>query len=463
MGSEKTSLITLFLSSLILFGCGDRGSSPVIDKKENGTLSQYGVENEKKPNQVKQTPAPKVDPENSEETEPEATEEDRWWMRFPWEKAARPLLFDEDGTAMPLDIKPRHYYRIRGKTKETTLEIHRQVAKAVGLPVTEDESPKLAMFLSARSSIETSLQGNQRPFDNRGTVHSLDMKAAYRAGIRSRKKYVEAGNELAKEKPWVFLGYGQGGMISWFFLDDWDILGDPRMLGDSVIGALTYRRALVSAYNSQKNSMIRCYEYDDVGRTKTTFYNGKKYRVKKVAINKEKFEACMDEGPKSRAEKRDEEKLVARCERDNRKTYRWKPGAPQPDNTVPIPELTWWQLKRAAGGQPCPPWEGDTYYKHTTAKHQKRAEQFGLDLTDVVRRKDLGDEPEGVNQYELWMQIWDATMVAMEEPPINWERLMTLGSEQSDSVPATGPSKAKIEENRLRARGESIDPYARRN
>jgi hypothetical protein len=458
MGSKIKSLARL-LAFVPVMGC-EADSTQVHENTE--VSSQYEFSS-KEPSPL---PTPDLEHSDFEENvdatgkKQEAKEVDEWWMALPWKKAVKPLLFDKDGTPMPMSLHPRSYYRIAGKTKETTKEVHRQIAIAVGLRASEEHVPKLARFLSTRSSIETSMQGNQRPFDTRGSVHSLDVKAAYRAGIRSRDKYIEAGNELAKDTPWIFLGYGQGGMISWFFLDDWDIKGDPRMLGDSVIGGLTYRRALVSAYNSQKNSKIRCFEYDNEGRAKTLFFNGKNYRVGKVAIDADKYQACMDEGPKSRAEKKSEDKLVARCEHDSRKTYKWKPGAPQPENTVPIPEITWWQLKRAAGGQACPPWKGDTYYKHTKAKHAKRAAAFDLDLTGVVRRRDLGHEPEGVNQYDLWKSIWDSVVESLGDKPINWENLSTIGSEEPVYV---GPSPEKIEQERRRARGEDIDPFKQRN
>jgi len=156
-----------------------------------------------------------------------------------------------------------------------------------------------------------------------------------------------------------------------------------------------------------------------------------------------------------RGEKKSPDVLEKRCRRENRKTYRWKPGDPQPDNTVKIPEITWWQLKRAAGGQPCPPWRGDEYYKQTTKKHTDRGKRFGLDLLSVVRSRDLGKEPD-VNQYEHWKKVWDDVIRALGEPPVAWDNLKEIGRETEYSMEIS-PQKAR--EERMRSRGEDLDRY----
>jgi len=459
MGSQFKSLIFLFATATLTLCCV---GNPSENETQTESYPQYEpISDEPQIEEVEsESGEPKETVIPDTPSEPEVSEPEDWWMEYPWERAVKPLVFDDDGTPLPLQTHPRSYYKISGLTKQTTLEIHRQIAIAVGLKVTEKKTPRLAKFLSARASMETSSQGNQRPFDTRGVVHSLDVKAAWRSGMRNRDKYVEAGNILAKERPYVFLGYGQGGMISWLFLDNWDMLGDPRMLGDSVIGGLTYRRSLVDSYKKLSSSRIQCYEYDDVGKVKVTGFNGKKYRVGQYAIDDEKYQACIDDGPKDRSEKKNESKLERRCFLSSRKTYKWKPGMEQPENTVPVPKITWWRLKRSSGGKPCPSWKGDTYVKHIRAKLGKHAAPFDLDLDAVVRLKDLGEEPEGVNQYSLWKKIWDATMIALNQEPINWENLRLTGREVPMDI---GPSPEKIEQERRRARGENIDPFARKS
>lgn len=341
-----------------------------------------------------------------------------WWMSMPWEETVSLLAFDSEGTPSPIDVKPR----ITKKTRDTTREIHKQIAihtsaRGMAKKVGNRRSPKLAAFLSSRASIETSMQGNHRPFDMRGSVHGLDVKAAYRAGLRRRPKFVEAGNEIAEKRPEVFLGYGQAGMISWLFLDRWDIKGDPRMLGDSVIGGLTYRRALVESFNMLKGSKIRCSEYSDMGREKKLWFNGKKYKVGAPLIDESAYSSCISEGGKQ-----------SECRKSSRKTYRWKPGDPQPKNTVQVDKISWWTLKQAAGGRPCPPWKGDEYQKYARDRFRERSARFGLDSESEVRRSNLGDEPGDVNQYDLWRKIWDSSIESLGREPIDWSYWMPKDS-----------------------------------
>ena len=458
MGYNTKSLVSILFSISILIGCRAKNTESLGDESDGKVQYGLSVETEKGGSESSES-APTDLPIETEVAPQESRPPEKWWMEFPWEKTVIPLAFDEDGTPIPIEIHPRSYYRIRGKTKEHTREIHKQIALALGLRVDERRTAKFANFLSTRSSIETSMQGNQRPFDTRGTVHSLDVAGAYRAGIRNRQKYVDAGNYMAIHEPYLFLGYGQGGMISWLFLDNWDLLGDPRMLGDSVIGGLTYRRSLINKFKMLTSSRIKCYEYDEVGRVVTHSFNKKKYRVGRYAVDEEAVAACIDDGPKSKAEKSSPKKLENRCRMKNRKSYNWRPGLDQPDNTTPVPAITWWHLKRASGGRPCPSWNKDELVEHTKAKFYKRAAQFNFNPSGIVRRRDLGNEPEGVNQYELWMQIWDAAMVSLEEEPINWENLRFLGYEERQDF---APSKAKLEDIRRRERGLSLDPNERK-
>lgn len=350
-----------------------------------------------------------------------------WWRKMPWEKSIRNIVFAADGTPFKSDIYHPSYYRITKTTRDATMEAHRQISSAVGLKASGDNRPKLASFLTARASIETSMQGSVRPFDTRGSVHSLDVSAAYQAGIRNRKKYTDAGNVIAKDRPYWFLGYGQGGMISWFFLDKWDILGDPRMLGDTVISGMTYRRALSEKYEQMKRTTVRCYEYDDSGKMRVLNFSGKakKYRVQKYKIDEEKYNACMD-GRKGKKEK----DAIKECRANSKIPYRWKPGLSQPENTVKVNSITWWYLKQAVGGRPCPPWKGDEYEKYARNRFKKRARIFDLDSESVVRRYDLGQEPDGVDQYELWKDIWDNTVSALGGAPIDWNGLLLHGEER---------------------------------
>lgn len=454
-GRIKSILPTFcILISAPFIGCRDQGSTQIENDAEGS--SQYELALSEPVEEKIVTTDTDVPPPD---VEIESTPPPRTWMEFPWESTVRPLVFDKNGTPIPVESHPRSYYRITTKTKAATLEIHRQVAKAAGLRVTEENTPRFALFLTTRSSTETSLQGNQRPFDTRGSIHGLDVKAAYRSGIRgNRAKYEEAGNQLAIDMPHIFLGYGQAGMISWLFLDNWDMLGDPRMLGDSVIGAMTYRRSLVEKFRMLTKSRIKCYEYDDVGREITQKFNNKKYTVARYRIDQTKYDQCVGDGPKSKPEKRDESRLERRCRSSSRMSYSWRPGLEQPENTVPVERITWWELKRATGGKPCPPWKGDEKEAALTAAFLSRANEFEFNPMTTVRRNHLGSEPEGVNQYDLWMSIWDATMESLGEAPINWDNLLTMGVEESMSFE---PSKEKLEDMRKIARGEPLNPTKR--
>lgn len=449
MGSPIKSLVTALTMGSFLLACAPE---PAHIEKGHAPEVQHEPPLKDPPPDISTEPDPIASVDNSVRQE-----EDRWWMELPWEMTVKPLVFDKDGTPLPMSMHPPAYYRITDETELATIEVHRQIAKAVGLRVDDKHTPGLSKFLSARSSIETTMQGNQRPFDTRGSIHSLDVKAAYRSGIRNRDKYVEAGNQLAEERPYVFLGYGQAGMISWLYLDDWDILGDPRMLGDNAVAGLTYRRVMVKSFRRMRGSRIKCHEYNDEGRVVKRSFNGKSYRVASIAIDEEKAASCIEAGPTTRKEKSSPEALESRCRSENRKSYKWKLGEPQPDNTVSVEKITWWDLKRASGGKPCPAWKGDELEKALRSNLSKRANRLELDISKVVRLKDLGEEPEGVNQYELWMGIWDATMVALGKEPINWNNLRTIGSEAPIEI---GPSKEKIEQERRRARGEDINPLA---
>ena len=139
-------------------------------------------------------------------------------------------------------------------------------------------------------------------------------------------------------------------------------------------------------------------------------------------------------------------------------SYSWRPGLEQPENTIPVEKITWWELKRATGGKPCPPWKGDEKEAALTAAFLSRANDFEFNPMATVRRSHLGDEPESVNQYDLWMSIWDATMESLGEEPINWDNLLTIGAEESMSFE---PSKEKLEDMRKIARGESLNPTKR--
>jgi len=349
-------------------------------------------------------------------------EEDRkgdlWWLSLPWENSIKDVVYADDGTAYPLDYKGPSS-KITKDTVATTREIHRQISLHFGIKDRGKKPPKLASFLSARSSVETSMNGNERPFDRRGTVHGLDLKANWRAGLRVRGDYVELGSEWALHRPELFLGYGQGGMISWFFLKHWDASADPRSLGDSVVSGITYRRSLKAAFDRAKSTRIRCTEWDDEGREKNLWFNGEKHRVGKPLLDEAAYDACLEDGGSEKE-----------CRSKSRKTYKWKPGDPQPENTVKISKVTWWYLKSASGGRPCPAWKGDTYYKKTRKRFSSRARRFGLDSESSVRASDLGSEPEG-SQYDLWKDIWDATLESRGKPPVDWDSLLKYGEERN--------------------------------
>jgi hypothetical protein len=433
----------------LAFGCenadGDRGESNVANAElslmaqgANSDPPHHKVDNVTR--SVGESSSPGV-----ADGPPEPSADEVIRASYDWSLAPQMVAYGEDAAPYLINKHPR----ITKRTRLHTREIHRQTAAALGLKARGDEDPKLARFLMTRASIEATEQGNERPLDRRGTVHGLDVSAAWRAGARLRKGYVEAGNDLAKTQPYVWLGYGQGGMNSWLNLNNWDDLGDPRMLADTVIFGLTYARVARKKMR-MLHGRISCPVWDDEGRWKTTRYNGKRYRVGKRAIDKEGYDECMATAPEG-VEK--EEAQDSRCERENKMSYKWKVGGYQPDTTMRVDEIDWWQLKRATNGKPCPPWKGDEYEAKLRQRFKERAARFDLDSTEVVRMRDLGEEPEGIGQYELWMQIWDSAMVALGEPPVNWERLQAYGTEEMyDNT----PSPEKLAEQRALER----DPLA---
>lgn len=379
----------------------------------------------------------------TEGPEPSADEVIR--ASYDWSLAPQMVGYGADAAPFLMNKHPR----ITKRTRRHTREIHRQTALALGLKPHGDKDPKFARLLMTRASIETSEQGNERPLDRRGTVHSLDVSAAWRAGSRLRQGYIDAGNELAQSKPYVFLGYGQGGMNSWLNLNNWDVLGDPRMLGDTVIFGLTYSRVAKKKMR-MLNGHIMCPVWDEDGRWMTTRFNGKRYRVGARAIDEDGYNACIDKGAEKREKSDAHEK---RCRLENRESYKWRVGGYQPETSSRVDKIDWWELKRATNGKPCPPWKGDEYEAKLRQRFKERAARFGLDITDEVRMRDLGEEPEGIGQYELWMKIWDAAMVALGEPPVNWENLQAYGAEETQD---NGPSPEKLAEQRALAK----DPLA---
>jgi len=373
---------------------------------------------------------------------------------FDWSKASQFVGFDEDAAPFLMNRRPR----ITKRTRRHTQEIHRQTAKALGLRAKKDEDPEFAKFLMTRASIEATNQGNERPLDSRGSVHQLDVRAAWKSGSKLRKTYVDAGNQYAKTEPYIFLGYGQGGMNSWLHLRHWDMLGDPRALGDTVIFGLTYARVARKKMKMMRGN-IKCPVWDDKGKMMTTSFNGKKYRVANQAIDEEGVAACIEAGPKrvtrkdGKRRKEKDEELQKRCTRENRKYYKWVLGGDQPENTIPVKYVSWWQLKRAANGKPCPAWKRDEYEAMKHDRFRKRGAVVDFDPDARVRMRDLGEEPEEIGQYALWMQIWDAVMESLGEPPVNWQNLQDYGSEE---MPDFGPSPEKVAEQKALER----DPLA---
>lgn len=447
-------MLTSFVCLLAIFGCeqvgGDHRASDAPMKELSLMTSRAQIdpphqadnviEAEPAKEEAPAEPYPKPSPRPQE---PDPNEIIR--SSHNWAYAAQLVGYNEDAAPFLLNRHPR----ITKRTRRHTRELHRQTAAALGLKGKKDKEHPFALFLMTRASIEASEQGNERPLDKRGSVHRLDVAAAWKAGSRLRQGYVDEGNELAKTSPHVWLGYGQGGMNSWLFLKSWDVLGDPRMLADTVIFGLTYARVARKKMH-MLNGHLMCPVWDDDGRWMTTSFNGKRYRVGERAIDEEGYNACIDEGP-NRHEKPDAHER--RCRSENKKSYKWRLGEYQPENTQRIDKVDWWQLKRATNGKPCPPWKGDEYEEHLRKKFEERAARVGFDTTRTVRLKDLGDEPEGIGQYELWVKIWDATMESLGEPPINWENLRTYGSEEA---PDFSPSKEKLAEQRALEK----DPYA---
>jgi hypothetical protein len=310
----------------------------------------------------------------------------------------------------PYGERPKFTRSMQRRTKD----LHAAVVKRL------KGSRHATSLLELVSLREISHHGSQRPFDGRGIVHRLqpDRAGAQESWYKMGKKYAKV-NPLYEDLD-IWLSYGPQGMNSPLFLHTWDVEGDPRMLGDTVIADMTYLRAARNNMRKMQGERgVRCWDYDPEGQYSETFdaKTGKIKRRLKAKVRRDEngkpltrtFFMC---GPENFTDIDGDgrEELVHRDENG-----RIVAG---PDYSCLAP--TWEFIHRAtSGGKLCPPWEHDAGAMWYMRQFRRRAERAGLDPFELVSEKDLGHEPEG-DQYELWMSIWDDALEKFDEPPMDW-------------------------------------------
>jgi len=285
-----------------------------------------------------------------------------------------------------------------------TQEIHDVVTKYISA---SKDANSLIRLVSLR---EISHHGSQRPFDGRGIVHRLnaDKEGAISSWYKTSKIYSKKNPLYIDSRIWM--SYGPQGMNSPLFLHIWDVEGDPRMLGDTVIGDLTYLRAARSNLRKLSSDKgIRCWKYDDEGQVRE-YYDVQSGKIKtklrsKVARDEEgnvithTVQKC---GPESFADIDGDGRLEIVHKNKNGKLVLG------PDYTCVAP--TWEYVHRAtSGGKICPPWPNDSGAIWYMNQFRRRADRVGLDPYEVVSSGDLGAEPSG-GQYEMWVKIWTKSL-----------------------------------------------------
>lgn len=232
------------------------------------------------------------------------------------------------------------------------------------------------------------------------------------------KKYAEV-NPLYEDKN-IWLSYGPQGMNSPLFLHNWDVEGDPRMLGDTVIADLTYLRAARRNLGKlQSENGVRCWAYDPDGqyRERFNYKTGKIRQVKRSKVLRDESGEPVTRtvpvcGPESFTD----------IDGDGREELVHKDASGRivagPDYSCVAP--TWEFIHRAtSGGKVCPPWSEDEPSMWYMRQFRRRAEREGLDPFELVTA-DLGSEPKGLGQYDLWMKIWDKALEKLGEAPMDW-------------------------------------------
>lgn len=291
----------------------------------------------------------------------------------PYNQLMAPPEDQGDIEASPVQVAPREafdWHRVTHdktaprksysrKEQSRTREVIEATARRVGA---SDDARALLLLIAMR---ESSWRGNQHPFDERGIIHRLspDKESASSAWKRQEKRY--EGNP-AYERSVDWMSYGPYGHNSPLFLHQWDRMGDPHMLGDTVIATLTELRVMRSKLHSLQGSAL-CPVYTNEGGIKTD-WKGRKWRVGVQA-------------------KDANGKVIKR-------RIKLSP--------------TWANLHRAVqGGKLCPAWEHDERAQWYEQRFRARAAKWGLNPDAIVTRKDLGSEPAG-DQYALWASIWES-------------------------------------------------------
>lgn len=253
-----------------------------------------------------------------------------------------------------IDEKREKYTRSQ---QHRTRDIIKATAKQVGA------SHEVQQFLLMVAMRESSWRGTQMPFDERGIIHRLnpDRESSMTAWRRQADRY--KGNP-AYDRSVDWNTYGPYGHNSALFLHNWDVMGHPRMLGDTVIATLTELRVMRHKLRKLHGHAL-CPVWDPGGKIKID-WRGRKWKVGKIA--------------------RDEQGRAIR------QRVKLQP--------------TWHSLHRAVqGGRLCPAWKDDQLAAHHARRFARRCAKYGLDPHALVKLSDLGKEPDG-NQYVLWSDIW---------------------------------------------------------
>lgn len=389
------SEMLMVAAGLFLIGCPAKEKQEHLPAREDSVPARVEPKKTKAPSQSAHFSEPKKN-----KREPAFTSTSHPRDLFDWSKAVHE----------PYGERPKFTRSMQRRTKE----LHKIVVKHLG------GSPRAAALLELISLREISHHGSQRPFDGRGIVHRLqpDREGAQESWHKMGKKYAKV-NPLYEDLD-IWLSYGPQGMNSPLFLHTWDVEGDPRMLGDTVIADLTYLRAARKNMGKlQSERGIRCWAYDPEGQY-TERFNIKKNTIRKILRSK----VLRDENGKAMT------RTVPVCgpesftdiDGDGREEIVHRDDQGRivlgPDYSCVAP--TWEFIHRAtSGGKLCPPWDQDQSAAWYMQQFRRRAERAGLDPYELVTQKDLGSEPDG-DQYELWMSIWDDALEKFEEPPMDW-------------------------------------------
>lgn len=232
-------------------------------------------------------------------------------------------------------------------------------------------SESLYRFLKLIAMRESSLIGNNLPFDSMGVVHRLsaDQDSAYRSWQMRRDDF--KGNPLISDSS-LWKTYGPYGMNTNYALHHFDDMADPRALGDTV--AATVTQIVKIAYVAAKlGGDVVCQEWSG-DHVINIGWNGQK----------------------------------------------WKRGVPKrgldgkPIKSPVYVPRTWYTIHRGVqSGRVCPAWKGDTLERALRKSFERRAATNRIRPHKEVPVKDLGIVPD--NPYHAWAQAWTLSGVKAEK------------------------------------------------